>query len=68
MSSAWVLTACYGPGDQPHLFYNLRAYRRRKGEPKGFSWADYSSTAMAPEPLPTSSSSAFGGGRREGGP
>ncbi len=29
--------ACY----RPHLFYQLRAYRRRKGEPKGFTWSDY---------------------------
>jgi len=33
--------ACYRPGDRPHLFYKLRVYRRRKGEPKGFTWADY---------------------------
>ena len=33
--------ACYRPGDRPHLFYQLRVYRRRKGEPKGFTWADY---------------------------
>jgi len=33
--------ACYRPGDRPHLFYKLRAYRRRKGEPKGFTWQDY---------------------------
>jgi len=33
--------ACYRPGDRPHLFYQLRAYRRRKGEPKGFTWQDY---------------------------
>jgi len=33
--------ACYRPGDRPHLFYQLRAYRRRKGEAKGFTWADY---------------------------
>ena len=32
---------CYRPGDRPHLFYQLRAYRRRKGEAKGFTWADY---------------------------
>ena len=30
--------ACYRPGDRPHLFHKLRAYRRRKGEPKGFTW------------------------------
>jgi hypothetical protein len=33
--------ACYRPGERPHLFYALRACRRRKGEPKGFTWADY---------------------------
>ena len=32
---------CYRPGDRPHLFYQLRVYRRRKGEPKGFAWNDY---------------------------
>ena len=32
---------CYRPGDRPHLFCKLRACRRRKGEPKGFTWADY---------------------------
>jgi transposase len=33
--------ACYRPGDRPHLFYQLLACRRRKGEAKGFTWADY---------------------------
>jgi hypothetical protein len=33
--------ACYRPGDRPHLFYVLCAYRRRKGEAKGFTWTDY---------------------------
>ena len=32
---------CYRPGDRPHLSCQLRAHRRRKGEPKGFTWADY---------------------------
>jgi transposase len=32
---------CYRPGERPRLFYQLRAYRRRKGEPKGFTWQDY---------------------------
>jgi len=32
---------CYRPGDRPRLFYQLRTHRRRKGEPKGFTWADY---------------------------
>ena len=33
--------ACFRPGDRPHLFYKLLAYRRRKGEAKGFTWMDY---------------------------
>ena len=33
--------ACYRPGDRPHLYYQLRVHRRRKGEPKGFTWSDY---------------------------
>jgi len=33
--------ACFRPGDRPHLFYKLLAYRRRKGEAKGFTWIDY---------------------------
>ena len=33
--------ACYRPGDRPHLYCQLRIYRRRKGEPKGFTWAGY---------------------------
>ena len=32
--------ARYRPGDRPRLFYQLRVYRRRKGEAKGFSWSD----------------------------
>ena len=39
--------ACYRPGDRPHLFYKLLAYRRRKGEPKGFTWADYRDLIIA---------------------
>jgi DDE superfamily endonuclease len=38
---------CYRPGDRPHLFYQLCAYRRRKGEPKGFGWADYRDLIIA---------------------
>jgi hypothetical protein len=38
---------CYRPGDRPHLFYQLRVYRRRKGEPKGFTWADYRDLIIA---------------------
>ena len=33
--------------DRPHLFYKLRAYRRRKGEPKGFTWQDYRDLIIA---------------------
>ena len=39
--------ACYRPGDRPHLFYQLLLYRRRKGEPKGFTWADYRDLIIA---------------------
>ena len=33
---------------RPHLFYTLRAYRRRTGEPKGFTWQDYRDLIIAP--------------------
>jgi hypothetical protein len=33
--------ACFRPGDRPHLFFKLRVHRRRKREPKGFTWRDY---------------------------
>ena len=39
--------ACYRPGDRPHLFYKLLVYRRRKGEAKGFTWADYRDLIIA---------------------
>ncbi|HEV2239915.1 MAG TPA: hypothetical protein VGR98_02630 [Streptosporangiaceae bacterium] len=39
--------ACYRPGDRPHLFYQLRVYRRRKGEAKGFTWQDYRDLIIA---------------------
>ena len=39
--------ACYRPGDRPHLFYHLLVYRRRKGEPKGFTWAGYRDLILA---------------------
>jgi hypothetical protein len=39
--------ACYRPGDRPHLFYQLRVYHRRKGEAKGFTWADYRDLILA---------------------
>jgi hypothetical protein len=41
------VVACYRPGDRPHLYYQLRAYRCRKGEPKGFTWADYRDLIIA---------------------
>jgi hypothetical protein len=34
-------------GDRPHLFYHLLVYRRRKGEPKGFTWQDYRDLIIA---------------------
>jgi transposase len=39
--------ACYRPGGRPHLFYQLRVYRRRKSDPKGFSWSDYRDLIIA---------------------
>ena len=33
--------ACYRPGYRPRLIYRLRTCRRRRGEPKGFTWRDY---------------------------
>ena len=39
--------ACYRPGDRPHLFFKLRICRRRKGEPKGFTWQDYRDLIIA---------------------
>jgi hypothetical protein len=39
--------ACYRPGDRPHLSCQLRVYRRRKGEAKGFTWADYRDLILA---------------------
>ncbi len=39
--------ACYRPGDRPHLCCQLRAYRRRKGEAKGFTWQDYRDLIIA---------------------
>ncbi len=38
---------CYRPGERPRLFCQLRAYRRRKGEPKGFTWQDYRDLIIA---------------------
>jgi hypothetical protein len=39
--------ACYRPGDRLHFFYQLLVYRRRKGEAKGFAWADYRELIIA---------------------
>jgi len=39
--------ACYRPGDRPHFYYQLLVCRRRKGEPKGFSWQDYRDLIIA---------------------
>jgi hypothetical protein len=39
--------ACYRLGDRPHLYYTLHVYRRRKGEAKGFTWADYRDLILA---------------------
>jgi DDE superfamily endonuclease len=39
--------ACYRPGDRPHLYFKLRVHRRRKGEPKGFTWSDYRDLIIA---------------------
>ena len=33
--------------DRPYLFYKLLVYRRRKGEAKGFTWADYRDLILA---------------------
>ena len=35
------------PADRPRLFYHLLVYRRRKGEPKGFTWAGYRDLSIA---------------------
>jgi hypothetical protein len=35
------------PGYRPRLFYQLRVYRRRKGEAKGFTWSDYRDLIIA---------------------
>jgi hypothetical protein len=43
--------ACYRPGGRPHLFYQLRICRRRKGEPKGFTWADYRDLIISAHPI-----------------
>ncbi|MGW0804050.1 IS630 family transposase [Nonomuraea sp. NPDC002799] len=37
----------YRDGERPHLFYRLHVYRRRKGEPKTFSWIDYRDLIVA---------------------
>ncbi|WP_103957408.1 transposase [Nonomuraea solani] len=37
----------YRDGERSHLFYRLHVYRRRKGEPKTFSWIDYRDLIVA---------------------
>jgi transposase len=39
--------ACFRPGCRPHLFYKLHVYRRRKGEAKGFTWAEHRDLIIA---------------------
>ena len=39
--------ACFRPGDRPHLFCKPRACRRRKGEPRGFTWTGYRDLIIA---------------------
>ena len=39
--------ACYRPGRAPAPVYKLRVYRRRRGEAKGFTWADYRDLILA---------------------
>jgi transposase len=39
--------ACLRPGGRPHLLYQLRVYRRRKGERKGFTRSDYRELIIA---------------------
>src|SRR5713226_854662 len=47
----WSSDVCssdlYRPGDRPHLFCQLRPYRRLKGEAKGFTWQDYRDLIIA---------------------
>ncbi|MFC5901583.1 transposase [Streptomyces zhihengii] len=31
---------CYKPGKRSRMFYSVREYRGRKGEPKGIGWRD----------------------------
>jgi len=38
---------CYRPGDRPRLSCQLLVYRRRKGEPKGFTWQNYRDLIIA---------------------
>ena len=39
--------ACHRPGGRPYPFYQLRVYRRRRGEAKGFTWTDYRDLILA---------------------
>ncbi|MEU7860193.1 hypothetical protein [Nonomuraea sp. NPDC049141] len=47
-------------GERPHLFYRLRIYRGRKGEPKSFSWIDYRDLITATSSTWTRRSSGVG--------
>ena len=38
---------CYRPGHRSRLIYRLHQYRRRKGETKAFTWADYRDLLIA---------------------
>jgi hypothetical protein len=39
--------ACYRPGFRTRLIYRLHEYRGRKGETKGFTWAEYRDLLIA---------------------
>jgi hypothetical protein len=43
---------CFWPGDRLHLSCRPRARRRRKGEPMGFTWADYRDLIVTRPPPP----------------
>jgi hypothetical protein len=39
--------ACYRPGHRTRLIYRLHCYRGRKGQTKGFTWAEYRDLIIA---------------------
>ncbi|GAA1294213.1 hypothetical protein GCM10009634_48200 [Saccharothrix xinjiangensis] len=45
MSIAGVL--CFTPGDRSRLLYRLRLWHGRKGERRGFTWAEYRDLIVA---------------------